>query len=173
MVKTKIIWWRIELIYQVGPLTRQMLHHIALHCDATEGVSMSPLPYLSLTSTWISSLFWMIPDVALHCIPRVALHYIALHCIAAPELHCIAWYQMLHCIALQPQSCIALHCSPRYLQVPYPALIRTWILSIFETLSYPTDIIFKSPWPCQPVQPLSKCESISSKSLWPFKTTQP
>ena len=85
-----------------------MLHHIALHCDATEGVSMSPLPYLSLTSTWISSLFWMIPDVALHCIPRVALHYIALHCIAAPELHCIAWYQMLHCIALQPR--VALHC---------------------------------------------------------------
>ena len=117
-------------------------HCIALRCNLRSlHVPSRPIPYLSLISTWNSSLF--------------------------------EWYKMLHCNAFQPQSCIALHCSPRYLHVPYPAFISTWILSIFETLSYPTDIIFKSPWPCQPVQPLSKCESISSKSLWPFQTTQP
>ena len=134
-----------------------MLHHIALHCDATEGVSMSPLGLYHI---------WVLP--ALESLPYFEW-YQMLHCIASPELHCIT----LHCIALQPQSCIALHCSPRYLHVPYPAFISTWILSIFETLSYSTDNIFKSPWPCQPVQPLSKCEAISSKSLWPFQTTQP
>ena len=129
---------------------------ITLHCIAMQPKE-SPCPLYHI---------WVLP--ALESLPYFEW-YQMLHCIASPELHCIT----LHCIALQPQSCIALHCSPRYLQVPYPAFIRTWILSIFETLSYPTDIIFKSPWPCQPVQPLSKCESISSKSLWPFKTTQP
>ena len=44
---------------------------------------------------------------------------------------------MLHCIALQPQSCIALHCSPRYLHVPYPASIFPILhSSVLESYQY-------------------------------------
>ena len=83
-----------------------MLHHIALHCDATSGVSMSPL---GLYHIWVLSVLETLPylyDTMSSGI--IEIPDVALQCIAAPELHCIAWYQMLHCIALQPR--VALHC---------------------------------------------------------------
>ena len=132
-----------------------MLHHIALHCDATEGVSMSPLPYLSLTSTWISSLFWMIPDVALHCI-------------AAPELHCIA---------LQPQiSPCSLSCIHQYLN-----LINIWnsFISDWHYLQKSLTVSTSSTFVQMRINIFKKSLTLSnhttltifsnlSKGLWPF-----
>ena len=173
-----------------------MLHHIALHCDATSGASMSPL---GLYHIWVLSVLETLPylyDTMSSGI--IEIPDVALQCIAAPELHCIALQPQispcsLSCIHVPYPAfistwnsslfewynvkrnhwdtwcCIALHCSPRYLHVPYPAVIKIWILSIFETLSYSNDNIFKSLWPCQPVQPFSKCESISSKVFDLFK----
>ena len=74
-------------------------HCIALRCNLRSlHVPSRPIPYLSLISTWNSSLFeWYNVKrnhwdtrccIAMHCSPRVALH-----CIAAPD---ISMFPILH-----------------------------------------------------------------------------
>ena len=74
-----------------------MWHHIALQCDATSGVSMSPL---GLYHIWVLSVLETLPYlndtrccIAMHCSPRVALH-----CIAAPD---ISMFPILHSSVLE------------------------------------------------------------------------
>ena len=79
-------------------------HCIALRCNLRSlHVPSRPIPYLSLISTWNSSLFvWYNVKrnhwdtrccIAMHCSPRVALH-----CIAAPD---ISMFPILHSSVLE------------------------------------------------------------------------
>ena len=143
-----------------------MLHHIALHCDATSGASMSPL---GLYHIWVLSVLETLPylyDTMSSGI--IEIPDVALQCIAAPELHCIA---------LQPQIS---PCSPSCIH-QYLNLINIWnsFISNWQYLQKSLTVSTSSTFVQMRINIFKKSLTLSnhttltifsnmSKGLWPF-----